>query len=227
MSKRFYFTVALVSLFLAGPLAAKNELPEVTEDGLHLQKQSRSGALYVKPEATLEHYNKIMLVDAYVAFKKDWQADYNRSRVGLGMDIKDKDMERIKIDVANEFRKVFTETLEKGGYEVVTETGYDVMIVRPAIINLEIAAPDLNTAGMQATIVSRAGSLTLYAELYDSVTSEKFAQVIDAQEAGDRGFGYRATRVTNRQALDQTVRHWAGRLVKGLDEAHGKGEQPE
>jgi hypothetical protein len=167
MSKRFYFTVALVSLFLAGPLAAKNELPEVTEDGLHLQEQSRSGALYVRPEATLEHYNKIMLVDAYVAFKKDWQRDYNRTRTGLGMDIKDKDIERIKVDVANEFKKVFTETLEKGGYEVVTETGYDVMIVRPAIINLEIAAPD-------------------------------------AQEAGDRGFGYRATRVTNRQALDQT-----------------------
>jgi len=212
------------TMFLIGPLTADQEFPQVTEDGLHLERQSKHGVLYVKPGATLEPYSKIMLVDAYVAFQKDWQADFNRSRVGVAKLLTDQDMERIKNDVAGEFKKVFSQTLQDGGYEVVKEAAQDVMILRPAIINLEVAAPDTNTAGMNAVIVSSAGALTLYAELYDSVTNDKFAQILDRQVAGDRGFGYRANKTTNRQALDRTLRGWADRLVKRLDEAHGSGE---
>lgn len=220
-----FFMLAMLGVFLSGPLVAEQKFPEVTEDGLHLERQTSKGVLYVKPGATLEPYKKIMLVDAYVAFKKDWQADYNRSRQGVARIVTDQDMQRIKSDVATAFNSVFTETLQEGGYEVVTESGPDVLVVRPAIINLEVAAPDPNKAGMSATIVSAAGSLTLYAELYDSVTSDKLAQVMDRQLAGERGgFGYRASKATNREALISTVGEWAGRLVQRLDEAHGKGE---
>ena len=138
--------------------------------------------------------------------------------------VSDKDMERIKSDVASEFTKEFTATLQEGGYEVVTETGSDVMLLRPAIINLVITAPDLNKAGMHADIVTSAGSLTLYVELYDSVTSEKFAEIFDNKAAGNRGFAYRSSKVTNRQALDRVLRGWASALVEGLDRAHGKTE---
>lgn len=216
--------MALTGLLLATPLAARDKLPETTADGLVLQKDSEVGAVYAKPGTSLESYSKILLVDTYVAFKKDWQKNYNRTRAGLGEDIRDKDVEKIKAEVASEFTRVFTEELEKGGYEVTTDTGADVLIVRPAIINLDINAPDLNKPGMRATIVSSAGSMTLYMELYDSVSSEKLAEVFDNREAGDRGFGYRANRVTNRQALDKTLRYWSGLLVKGLDHAHGKDE---
>lgn len=216
--------VAISTMFLIVPLKANQDFPQVTEDGLHLERQSKHGALYVKPGATLQPYSKIMLVDAYVAFQKDWQADFNRSRAGVARLLTDKDMERIKSDVASEFKRVFSQTLEDDGYQVVTEAAQDVMILRPAIINLEVAAPDINSPGMNAVIVSSAGALTLYAELYDSVTNDKFAQILDRQVAGDRGFGYRANKTTNRQALDRTLRGWADRLVKGLDEAYGSAE---
>ncbi len=223
--------LVLTSITLAAALnvslEASQDLPPVTEDGLHLERQTAHGVLYVKPGATLKPYKRVMLVDAYVAFKKDWQADYNRSRMGVTDIITAKDMERIKSDVASEFKRVFTESLQAGGYEVVAESGPDVMILRPAIVNLEVAAPDTSKPGMTAVIVSSAGSLTLYAELYDSVTSDKFAQVLDRQRAGDRGFGYRANRITNRQALDETLRGWAGRLVDRLDEAHEQSASPE
>lgn len=209
---------------LMTPLAAKEkqDLPQSTKDGLQLVQQNKLGAVYVKPGATLQAYDKIMLVDAYVAFAKNWKRDYNSEAIGLGNRISDEDMDKIKTEVASEFKKVFTEELQKGGYQVVTQTGQDVMIVRPAIINLTITAPDLNTAGMERNFVSSAGTLTLYAELYDSVTSDKFAEVIDAEEAGNHGFAQAANRVTNKAALDQTLRYWADLLRKRLDEAHGK-----
>lgn len=216
--------VALACLcLLAAPLAAKEKLPETTKDGLHLVKQNKLGAVYLKPGATLDAYDKIMLVDAYVAFAKNWQRDYNDDQVGLGNRVSDKDMQKIKTDVAAEFKAVFTKVLEKGGYEVVTEAAQDVMILRPALINLKVTSPDVMTAGMQTNIVRSAGSVTLYAELYDSVTNDKFAEVIDGEEVGGE-FAQAANKVTNKAALDRTLESWAQLLRKRLDEAHGKGK---
>lgn len=202
--------------------AVAGDLPQVTSDGLHLKEQDKLGAVWVKPGASLEAYNRVLLVDAYVAFAKDWQKDFNRDQRGVSGRVSDSDMQNIKEKVAEQFKSVFTKELEEGGYAIATEIGPDVMTLRPAIINLEVTAPDLPTAGMTRTIVSEAGELTLYMELYDSVTSAKFALVMDAEVAGDYGYGRVANRVTNRQALDDTLEYWADLLRKRLDEAHGK-----
>lgn len=199
---------------------AAGDLPEVTKDGLHLVKQNELGAVYVKPGASLEAYEQVMLIDAYVAFAKDWQKEYNRDHMG-GRRVSDNDMLRIKEKVAEEFVRIFTRELEEGGYKIATEAGPDVMILRPAIIDLEITAPDVG-AGWGRTYVSEAGALTLYAELYDSVTSAKFAEVIDAEIAGDHFRAQLANRTTNQHALDETLVFWADLLRKRLDEAHGK-----
>lgn len=108
-------------------------MPETTNDGLHLVNQTELGAVYVKPGASLEPYSKIMLIDAYFALAKNWHRDYNREQVGLEGRISDRDMEKIKTEVASEFKKVFTAELQKGGYEVVAEPGQDASLLgRPA-----------------------------------------------------------------------------------------------
>jgi hypothetical protein len=192
MKSKTPFLIALcaAACLLALPAAAKDKLPETTKDGLKLVNQTKLGAVYTKPGATLQAYDKIYLVDAYVAFAKNWKRDYNEDQMGLDNRITDKEMQKITAEVAKEFKSVFTKVLEKGGYQVVTTTGADVMILRPAIINLEITAPDLMTAGMERNFVRSNGSMTLYAELYDSVTNDKFAEVIDAEEVGDTGFAH-------------------------------------
>ncbi len=208
----------------AAPALAKEEskLPQTTKDGLELVKQDKLSAVYVKPGATLDAYDKVMLLDCFVAFEKDWQRNYNADHFDIDDRVTDKDMQRIKAGVAEQFKKVFTKELERGGYQVVTEAAQDVLLVRPAIINLNVTAPDLMTADMSRTFVAAAGSLTLYAELYDSVSSAKLAEVVDARVAGDDGMARIANRATNTQALDQALSYWAERLRKRLDQAHGK-----
>lgn len=219
--------IIFCSLLATASLAAKEkqEWPKSTKDGLELTKESRYGAVWVKPGATLDAYSKVMLIDCFVAFEKNWQKNYNMDHFDLSDRISDDDMQRIKTEVAKQFKEEFTKELDRGGYEVVTTAAQDVLIVRPAIINLEITAPDLMTPGISRTWVQSAGSLTLYAELYDSVSSAKLAEVVDAQVAGDRGVATIANRVSNEQALDIVLREWAGRLVKRLDEAHGKTDK--
>lgn len=219
----------LTALFVAAALcasatsvAAREKLPETTKDGLKLQQQTKLGAVYLKPGASLDAYDKIYLVDTYVAFKKNWARDYNEDEVNLENRVTPQWMKKVEGEIAQEFKRVFTEQLKKGGYQVTTDRGKDVMIVRPAIINLEITAPDLDTPDMETSFVRSTGDMTLYAELYDSVTNDKFAEVLDAEEIGDHGFAHQAGKVQNKSDFDYTLMQWADLLVKRLNEAHGK-----
>ncbi len=58
--------------------------------------------------------------------------------------VRTRDMERIKRDLADEFRTVFTQELENGGFPVVEAPDDHVLLIRPAIIDLNVAAPDTN-----------------------------------------------------------------------------------
>ena len=226
MSQNFLRTSRLVvisclvaSVFLAGSVVAKEkqELPAIDKDGLHLIKGTKVAVAYGKPGANLGQYTKVMLVDCFVQFKKDWERDYNMDAIGLQGRVEDKDITRIKAGLAEEFKKVFTETLTKDGHEVVDAVGPDVLLLRPAIINLDVAAPDLMTANMGNTWISSAGSMTLYMELYDSATSTLIGRVADPKADRDMG-AQMANKVTNKMAADRIIRSWAQLLSSHLGE---------
>lgn len=211
--------VASLSLFFAGTaLAKKDELPEVTEDGLHRVHDSRAAIVYAKPGADLSGYRHVQLLDAYVAFKKNWERD-QRSSSASPLRITSNDIEEIKNDTAAEFRKVFTEELNSSGYTVVDAAGDDVLLIRPAIINLDVSAPDTMSAGRTRSYTESAGEMTLYIELYDSVTGDLIAKVIDRKADRSSGFYTWTNRATNRAAADRIMKGWADILVEALNEA--------
>jgi len=210
---------ALIGLLANAAVAGDKELPEVTEDGLHRVPDSKMAVVYAEPGADLSGYSRIQLLDAYVAFKKNWERD-QRSRSADPLRITSKDVEKIKNNLAAEFHKVFGETLEKGGFPVVAEAGDDVLLVRPAIINLDVNAPDTFSAGRSRTYVDSAGEMTLYIELYDSVTGDLIAKAIDRKADRDNnGFYTWANSVSNRQAADRIIQGWANILLTALQEA--------
>jgi hypothetical protein len=204
----------LAGIFFAAtaePALAADELPQTTPEGMELLKQTRSRVTYAMPGATLEQYKRVALLDCYVAFAKNWERDYNR-QVSPNRRISAKDMEKIKARLAEEFNKVFTKELTEAGHEVVDHTGEDVLVVRPAIINLDVTAPDVGSAGLTHVIVRSAGQMTLYMELFDSTTGAIIARVIDAK-ASDRAFAFEATRTTNKAEADRILREWARELA--------------
>lgn len=211
-------TVVFISFFLAAPVIARDKLPEVDSDGLHLVKKSKVRVAYQKPGTDLSKYDKVKILDCYVDFVKNWERDYNMDQIGLEGRVRDKDAEEIKKRLAAEFNKEFTKVLTKKGIPVVADVGEDVLLLRPALINVNVTAPDLMTAGIQSTFVASAGSMTLYMEMYDSATSTLIARVVDPR-ADDKGFAQRANRVTNKAAADQMLRYWAELLAKHLENA--------
>ena len=75
--------LGMAVLLLAGHLVAADNLPSVTEDGLHRVPDTKVRAAYAKPGADLGEYDKIALLEVYVAFRKNWQRDHNRDAIGL------------------------------------------------------------------------------------------------------------------------------------------------
>src|SRR5215468_10243042 len=112
---------AALSLVCPAGFAAKETPPEVTKDGLHLYKQTKERIAYVRPGATFTQYKQVALVDCAVEFSKDWVKDYNRDQRDPSRRIRDADLDRAKKDLQSDFRKIFTEELQKGGrYKITT-----------------------------------------------------------------------------------------------------------
>ena len=206
----------------AGAFAAKDPPPEVSPDGLHLQKSTRNRVVYVKPGATFSQYGRLAILDPLVEFEKDWQDDYNRSRTGLSGRVTDADVEKMKERLAAEFKKIFIAELQgEGGYQVVDVAGADVLVLRPALLNVEVNAPDVMTAGIEHTVVRSAGQMTLYLELWDSTSNTLLARVMDVQADPDT-MAQMGGSVTNKAAADRILRKWAKELRERLDDVRGK-----
>jgi len=162
-----------------------------------------------------------MILDCYVAMAKDWQQNYNANEGGeLDRQVTDSDVQRIESTLSTEFKKVFTSELQKGGYQVTTTSAPDVLLLRPAIINVRVTAPDLMTAGMDMNVITSAGSGTFYLELW-APPHTLLARALDAQ-ADQQPFAQQANSVTNMEAADTILKKWADALVRHLDSARGK-----
>ena len=211
-------TILFLSFVTVATAARKEEPPQVTEDGLHLVPDSKLALVYADPEADLGFYSKVYLVEATVAFKKNWARDQRRESRSPSRRISDRDIEKIKTSLSEEFYSVFKTELEENGYEFSDIAADDVMIVRPAIINLDVTAPDIPTAGRSRSYADSAGEMTLYLELLDSVTGDIFAKALDRRV--DNGHFYTWTSsVTNQAAARRILKGWATILRKALDEA--------
>ncbi len=220
-SQRISIAFALVAcVFIAAPAAIADE--HETHDGLVQVPNARVGAAYADPDADFGVYNKIMMLDCAVAFKKDWQK--KQQRTGSRISVSSSDIEKIKTEVAIMFREVFAEELSKdGGYEIVDEPGDDVLLVRPAIIDLNISAPESMQAGRTRTYTAESLQATVFIELYDSVTGDILARAADRRVARQAGNYLSYTnRVTNQADGRRMMRTWARKLREALDEYHGK-----
>ena len=222
---RKLLTATLGLAILLCPLAVsakKKDLPEMTEDGLHkVSKPKNADAAYVRPGVDFSGYNTIKVLEPYIAFRKNWKNDINSNR---RMDrITDRDMEKMISGGKELFMKEFKRVLEKKGYPVVDEIDSDTLIVRPAIINLDVYAPDPNrTAGIWNKVYTDgAGQATLYVELFDGPSSQILAKAYDHKDGSMEGISWRIPRTHNTNVNDarNAMNDWAHALVNGLERA--------
>ncbi len=221
----FGFMLSVALLAIAPVLSA--EVAEVVEeavvqptfDNLVPVKGAKMAMAFIDPDADFSVFKRVAILEPFVAFQSNWQRDQNRSR---SRNIGARDMERIKADVATLFERVFTERLEAAGYEVVDGANEDVLLLRPAIIDLDITAPDTRTAGRSRTITASTGAATLYIQLFDSLSGDVIGRAADRQSVRRAGGAISwSNSVTNTADARRMMAGWADNLVGFLD-AHYK-----
>ena len=222
-------TVISNTVILTGVLALcacssiSTKVPQVSPEGMTLAKNNRSTVAYKREGINFTDYDKIQISSSTVAFKKDWQRDYNRDQRSLSTRVSDKDVIRIKADVAQLFdQTLLDEFTQNSNYVMVEQVVAGTLLLKPLIIDLDINAPDVRSAANVKNYVQTAGEATLFLELYDAVSGEILARIIDTRKTRDRGYYQWATKVSNRQDAKIIIKKWAKSLRIKFDEAHAK-----
>ncbi|HSC26352.1 MAG TPA: DUF3313 family protein, partial [Vicinamibacterales bacterium] len=187
----------LATLLCLGTALARAEDMPTTWDGLTEIKPKRVDAAYLLPGADFRPYTKLMIDPVEVAFEKNWVRDFNREATGTSRDLKQEDIDRITGAVRQHFAEVFTEAYGKAGLALVTEPGPDVLRVRPGVIDLFIAAPDVQSAGRSRTYTMEAGHATLFLEVRDSTTGTLLGRALDKRATRESGYAQVTNSVTN------------------------------
>lgn len=218
-------TLMILALaFAAAPLAAKAqspaEPPEVSLDGLEQVEKTRHKEIYRAPGVDWSSYDAIIIDEATVAFRKDWQRDQNRRQPNK---IRTKDMDRIRTSLADVFDDVFSKELsENGGYAITDQAGESVMRLTPYIVDLDVYAPDARySPSIQRSYTETAGRMTLKLHMYDSETGDLIAVFSDHREAPRHGYFQWANSVSNTKEFRLMLQRWARELREGLQAAQG------
>lgn len=216
LSKIFTLS-ALCTMLSTIVIAEERTAPEVTIDGLHLVRDTKMALIYAKPDVDLSHYNRFYIVEPKVAFEKNWLRDQNRIPNQF---VRKEDMLRIKTELATLFTEVFKKELQNnGGYTLADAPDEDVLVVLPAIVDLDVISPDTPGTRNQRSLIASVGSMMLYMELIDSVTGDKLVKAIDIKyDRTPVRTGIRNS-VRNEAAARDMLGEWAELLRKALDEA--------
>jgi hypothetical protein len=226
--KNFSAKTILIAVCVATLTACAStgeQAPTVSHDGLTLVPNSKFQEVYRRSEADLSSYTEFGLAPCKVAFKKNWLRDQNSTRMDLSNRVTQKDVDRIKDSLSEACDEKFREALlEDPAYNLVEafDDGEQVLVIHPSIINLDIRAPDVRTAGRSQSYTTSSGEMTLSLELTDATTGEILARAVDKRRGMDDNRLQWTNSVTNRTDANRALKRWASILREGLDEARNQ-----
>jgi hypothetical protein len=200
-------TVPPTSGFVLPVLAAQS--PEEI-DGLVRVKNKQLDHVYILPNANYSAYKRVRLDAVDVSFDKSWSR------------LNPTDIQKMRAGLANEFRKVLSDELGKGGYTLVDQDGNDVLRVTAMIVNLSITAPDKKGAGITRTYVASSGRVSLVAVVRDSVTGQHLARAVDTVQGRNTPRFELSSRARRLGDAQVAFSRWAKVLRTGLDDATGR-----
>jgi hypothetical protein len=194
--------------------------PTETYDGLVLVPNTRFAQVYRRPGVDLSTYDTVGLTNCSVAFRQNWLRDQNSSSLNMSNRVTEQDVNKIKQKLGAECEATFRAALNQAPpYKVVDQfnDGEHVLVLRPSIINLDINAPDIMTAGRQRTYTTEAGEMTLLLEALDATTGEILVRVVDRRRDSETSYLQWTNSVTNQADAKRILNRWGQQFREGLD----------
>jgi hypothetical protein len=211
----------ILAVVLAGALtgcAASRGPDEITADGLARVPSRSAGGVYRAPGAPFIQYKRFIVEPLTVDFVKNWRKRHP--------EVSDREVRRMRDEAARIFAEEFADVIvEEGGYRMADAPGEDVLLLAPAVTELDVPAPENDLVDTRS-LSPRRPSMTLTGELRDAATGKLVGRII-VIEPGER-YGINelrlANRVTNAHELSVVFSKWVRMLREALDVA--KNERP-
>ena len=215
-SRRGYLaTLAAAALLLSASAVAK--APPDNWDGLVRVNAKGMDLLYLRPQADIRGYTRILLDLPEVAYDKNWRRDYDRSITGHLARLSDRDIRAAIDDGKQMLTKSFREAFQKAGYQVAPSPDSDVLRLSIHLLNVRLVAPEVRSGVAMHTFSSETGSATLVVEARDSLSGQLLGRAVDQEVIDDWFVGLRND-ATNRADFGQQFDEWARISAKGVKE---------
>jgi len=210
--------LALSGAFAAGCTSSRGP-EEMTDDGLVRVPSRRVAGVYRLPGASFVQYRRILLEPPTVSFAPEWQKNH--------AEVSPAEILRIRTESAKLFRDEFTrEIFDRGPYEFTDELAPDVLIVNPAIEDLDIPAPEITVKPGERSYTTGPVKMKVTGDLRDAATGKLVGRLTIYE--GNERYPFNELRLANRStnAHEQRIAYAKWSRILGEALAVAKVERP-
>ncbi len=194
--------------FAAEPQAAS----EAVREGLVAVQSRNLDELYLRPNADLAGYRKVLIDPVRAEIRSDWQRNLNYTR-NVSRWVGPDDAKRIAADVASTLESTLAETYKARGYEIAAAPEPGVLRLTASIADLYVNAPDRFSPWTVKTFTRDAGEATLRLEARDAVSGTLLARVVHHGIAHEISRINRAGDISNRFWFETLFRRWTADCI--------------
>ena len=213
MNKPITITLCCFATFVlgcAGPAPA-------LEPGMEVIQHAHGEEMQVATDVDWNGYTGIILHTAPVEFTENWRRNQERLH---GREMRDEDVERIESAVSDQLARALHKTLvERGGYELTSESGPGVMVFMPNIVDLYIQETGWVQSSILESMPDSRGSMTTELVIRDSVSDQLLAVAWQNQSDPLQDDMDMTISVNNAQAFRLMSQNFADWVLRQLDKA--------
>jgi hypothetical protein len=214
MNLRALLVFSVLTLTAAG-CAAPPKTP--AQDGLVALHSYNVDELYVRPNADLSGYRKVLIDPIPVELRSDWlnqRHAYNRIQAPSVYPYVDG--ARLTKEAAASVESSLVQAFKARGYEIAAQPEPGVLRVSARVTELFVNAPDRLSPWRTRNFTRDAGQATLSLEARDAVSGTVLARVVHRGIAREISRINLADDVSNLMWFDTMFRRWAANSVAEL-----------
>jgi uncharacterized protein DUF3313 len=206
MNPRFLLAFCMTVVAGAAFAATPDELVPV--QSRYLDK------VYLRPNADLAAYRRVLIDPVQVEIRNDWLTHMNAYNRDVSRWVGPEVGLRIARETASSLQGILAEAFKARGYEIATAPEPGVLRVSPTVVDLYVNAPDRFSPWRVKTFTRDAGQATLLLEARDAMSGTLLGRVEHRGIAREMGGQLTFTNdVTNRFWFDALFRRWAESCV--------------
>ncbi len=196
--------------------------PQAVSEGLVAVQSRNLDELYLRPNADLAAYRKVLIDPVRAEVRSDWQKNLNYTR-NVSRWVGPDDARRMAADAAASLESAITQTYKARGYEIAAAPEPGVLRLSASIADLYVNAPDRYSPWTVKTFTRDAGQATLVLEARDAVTGTLLARVVHHGIAREISRINTAGDVSNRFWFETLFRRWTADCIA---EFEARGNRP-